>query len=483
MNAHGAETNLVSIVTDNFESYPNNRAFKKAWPGGSGSLKTNVPGGGNAIFHNGVRYHFQHVPVSAPTATNDILLSADFYDFATNSERRVTVCLTNDSGDTLAIGLVGANSYVARGLGFLAKTNWLAFERGQPPVKGWHHFEALLSASNVVFSLDLHADGKIDRQIRFPIVGPAPAFTTIAIGGFTSGRGWRAPVLVDNVRVDSVPIAAASLIARKISFYSDKAFFAVAAAAVTNIASSPQTTPVPHISNAVAEAKGVEEQTASSTNDIAKPATPAIQTPIMAAEPAIIPGAPPESSSQLNHALWFIGIALMVILALLAYMVSVLRRATHPASRSAVGAIAVRPLLGDGESSTKVSAATDEWRERAIRAEVLAAKQAQILQEKVGPELVEFAKDTLVQGLYQQRTSLIETQARAQEALNDLEKKLIEMDLPLRERVKAYEKRIAELEKDLGSRSDEMRELTRATLALMKKRMEDAREGSGQKFN
>jgi hypothetical protein len=45
-------------------------------------------------------------------------------------------------------------------------------------------------------------------------------------------------------------------------------------------------------------------------------------------------------------------------------------------------------------------ASPEAWRQRALAAEALAAKQTQILDEKVGPELRQFAKEALVQGLY-----------------------------------------------------------------------------------
>ena len=43
-------------------------------------------------------------------------------------------------------------------------------------------------------------------------------------------------------------------------------------------------------------------------------------------------------------------------------------------------------------------------------------------------------------------------------------------------RIRAYEKRIGELEKEVESQGEEMRELTRATLVLVRKKLEDERE-------
>jgi hypothetical protein len=59
-----------------------------------------------------------------------------------------------------------------------------------------------------------------------------------------------------------------------------------------------------------------------------------------------------------------------------------------------------------------------------------------------------------------------------------LESRLSELHLPVHERIRAYEKRITELEKELETRGEEMRELTKATLLLVKQKLEQEREGS-----
>jgi DNA anti-recombination protein RmuC len=118
-----------------------------------------------------------------------------------------------------------------------------------------------------------------------------------------------------------------------------------------------------------------------------------------------------------------------------------------------------------------------------MAAEVVVAQQAQLLGEKVGPELTEFAKQALVQGLYTQRNTLMETQRRAQATLQELEDRLSELHLPLQERIQAYERRITELEKELQNRSGEVRELTRATLLLVRQKLDKERESAGTRFS
>ena len=126
------------------------------------------------------------------------------------------------------------------------------------------------------------------------------------------------------------------------------------------------------------------------------------------------------------------------------------------------------------ESAAADSLSVEDWKQRALVAEAMAGQQGQMLREKIMPELTEFAKQSLVQGLYAQRNALLDRQQKAQQALEAFESRLVALQLPLQERIRAYEKRIAELEKEVETQGEEMRELTRATLALVRKKLEDS---------
>ena len=164
--------------------------------------------------------------------------------------------------------------------------------------------------------------------------------------------------------------------------------------------------------------------------------------------------------------------SLTVIIVLLACLVFLFWR-RHPGGLRPTTSMTV--VKSPGETSLDPASA-EEWRQRALTAEAMAGKQGQMLREKIMPELTEFAKQSLVQGLYTQRNSLLETQHKAQLALAELESRLANLQLPLQERIRAYEKRIAELEKEVETQGEEMRELTRATLMLVRKKLEDERE-------
>ena len=129
-------------------------------------------------------------------------------------------------------------------------------------------------------------------------------------------------------------------------------------------------------------------------------------------------------------------------------------------------------VLEESPENALLDTSTEAWRQRALAAEAMMGKQGEILREKMIPELTEFAKQSLVQGLYAQRNLLIETQLKAQEALTELEWRLKTAQAPLQERIQVYEKRILELERETQTQSEEMRELTRATLALVREKLE-----------
>ena len=130
-----------------------------------------------------------------------------------------------------------------------------------------------------------------------------------------------------------------------------------------------------------------------------------------------------------------------------------------------------KPLI-----SPEAELSPEAWKQRALTAEAVAGKQAEVLREKMIPELAEFAKQSLVQGLVTQRNVLMETQHKAQQALTELEARMNTLQTLLQERVRVYEKRIAELEQEVHSQGEEVRELTRATLALVRKKLADEQE-------
>ena len=88
------------------------------------------------------------------------------------------------------------------------------------------------------------------------------------------------------------------------------------------------------------------------------------------------------------------------------------------------------------------------------------------------PHLARLMMNRLVQALFAQRTSLIDTQAEATERMAELEERIARAQLSLQERFAAYENRIAELEKQLAAADEEKRELMRQNFQLARKLLE-----------
>lgn len=136
-------------------------------------------------------------------------------------------------------------------------------------------------------------------------------------------------------------------------------------------------------------------------------------------------------------------------------------------------------VLPHGVESVADTTEVETWKQRALTAEAMAGRQGEILREKMIPELTEFAKQSLVQGLVTQRNLLLETQRKAQQALLELESRMSVLQTPLQDRIRVYETRIAELEQAVQTQGEEVRELTRATLALVRTKLAEER-GSQQ---
>ena len=219
--------------------------------------------------------------------------------------------------------------------------------------------------------------------------------------------------------------------------------------------------------------------------------TAPLVTPLPVTPPVLptstVPTNPPPSvpaTAKPDRAVgWIIGSFAATVLLLGSLIILVWRRAARRSNAAVTASSFTMATAPVGEQMEPLSAG--DWKQRALVAEAMAGRQGQVLREKLMPELAEFAKQSLVQGLYAQRNALLETQQAAQRALVELEARLAALQLPLPKRIRAYERRIAELEKEVETQGDEMRELTRATLVLVRKKLEDERqrERAPSRFN
>jgi len=105
------------------------------------------------------------------------------------------------------------------------------------------------------------------------------------------------------------------------------------------------------------------------------------------------------------------------------------------------------------------------------------------LRDGLLPELTRWFKQQFVQRLAGSAKILADTQRLAALQVAELERKLQEVKGPIQERLKAYEQRIIELERDLEAKGAENRELLKATIQLARERLEAHRAHDGVGWN
>jgi hypothetical protein len=136
-------------------------------------------------------------------------------------------------------------------------------------------------------------------------------------------------------------------------------------------------------------------------------------------------------------------------------------------------------LLPAVTGTSTTTAAEAGWQQRALEAEEKVARAHDAIRSGVMTQL----KEKAVSSLVTQRGELLEAQHAAAAEMAELERRLNELHAPLQDRLRAYENRIADLEKALAAKGEENRELIRAKIELMRKQLEVERTGSKLQFN
>lgn len=98
-------------------------------------------------------------------------------------------------------------------------------------------------------------------------------------------------------------------------------------------------------------------------------------------------------------------------------------------------------------------------------------------------QLARLLGSSLVQRLVSQRKDLLETQRLAAAEIAEMEKRLEEVHTPLRERLQAYEGRIADLERQLARKGAENRALLKAKIEVTRRQLESERVRNRVEFN
>ncbi|MBP8256246.1 MAG: hypothetical protein KAX37_02895 [Opitutaceae bacterium] len=124
-------------------------------------------------------------------------------------------------------------------------------------------------------------------------------------------------------------------------------------------------------------------------------------------------------------------------------------------------------LLSDGNNA-------EVWRSRALLAEGKAERAHQAIRSGV----LGWMREKIFQTLFRQRTELLSVQKKAELEMGELEQRLESLHTPLQERIRAYEQRIEELERELAAQGKANRDLIGARIAVARQHLDVERERS-----
>ena len=134
-------------------------------------------------------------------------------------------------------------------------------------------------------------------------------------------------------------------------------------------------------------------------------------------------------------------------------------------------------------ASTGGTGEVEPWAERALAAEARADKATALLRARLMPQMARWMMGELIQRLLAHRSDLVHSQQRAEDDVAELEKRLETIHAPLAERLAAYEKRIADLERELAAKGEENKELIEAKIELARKKLATERAKDPLKWN
>jgi len=111
------------------------------------------------------------------------------------------------------------------------------------------------------------------------------------------------------------------------------------------------------------------------------------------------------------------------------------------------------------------------------------AEQAVATRDALAPLLAQAVKEAEVQELAAQRRELLRAQENAAMEMVALIRRLDSLQAPLQERMRAYESRIQELEKELAARTEENQELLKLKIEMLRRQLETERVSNRMEFN
>jgi endonuclease/exonuclease/phosphatase family metal-dependent hydrolase len=132
------------------------------------------------------------------------------------------------------------------------------------------------------------------------------------------------------------------------------------------------------------------------------------------------------------------------------------------------------PLAATNSPTGLAHSKIQSLEQRALAAEQRAARAQAVVRNGLVPYLARLMKDKLFRGVISQRAHLLKVQHAGAAQVAELEQRLVKIQSQFQSRLVAYERRIAELEKEVSAREQANRELLNAKVQLMKQALEAA---------
>ena len=136
-----------------------------------------------------------------------------------------------------------------------------------------------------------------------------------------------------------------------------------------------------------------------------------------------------------------------------------------------------------GTANSQMTIAENIWRQRALEAERRAEEAVAAVRTDLAPHLARALKEALVQELAIKRKELLQAQQLAAAEIAQLAQHLDELKAPMQERLRSYETRIQELEKELTARSEENRVLLQLKIEMVRHQLDIERTRNRIAFN
>jgi len=148
------------------------------------------------------------------------------------------------------------------------------------------------------------------------------------------------------------------------------------------------------------------------------------------------------------------------------------RTPAAPAPAPASAHPTLRPRSLASPPTGAANGEVEAWRQRALEAERRAEQVQAVAQANLAPHLVQALRETVVQELATQRRELLKAQEEAALEIAAMIRRFDSVQAPLQDRLRSYESRIQELEKELTARNEENRELLKLKIDMIRHQLE-----------